>query len=150
MALQEKALAVKAKRVERVREAVGPFLQPGEQVVVPAMAAGGINFWVAVLFLGPIGILLFRKNYLVALTDRRLIVINASGTERPKGLVFAHARGELTVLSLKHGAPFQTLRLALPDGGSFRLQFGKGKKSWDNGFDGEGRAISEALGGAPR
>jgi hypothetical protein len=68
-------------------EALPPVLEPGEQVLGGAYGVSGPNPLWAQGLLGLAGFLIFgMRYYYVALTDHRLIFLNASfWTSRPKG-----------------------------------------------------------------
>ena len=77
----------KLKR-EQMVQAFQPYLQPGESVIHVAFGVKMPSFFV-ILFTGMIGALLFTKNYLVGLTDRRLIVLHVKSLSNPtvKGIL---------------------------------------------------------------
>lgn len=147
MGFKEKALAIKAKRVETMREAVGPVLEPGEQVALSALGSTGPGLLVGVLFFGPIGMMLFTKNYFVYLTDRRMIFLRASlSAKAAKGLAFAYPREDVSVVSVGKSAGYTDVRFRMPDGQLRKFHFGRAKEGWGTGFDEEANAIAAALG----
>ena len=70
-----------------VRAAFEPYLQPGEQVRHVANAVRQPPIWLIVLLLligilpGVIAIAVMTKEYVVAVTDRRFIVLQFSGSK---------------------------------------------------------------------
>jgi hypothetical protein len=84
-------------------EALPPVLEPGEQVLGGAYGVSGPNPLWAQGLLGLAGFLIFgMRYYYVALTDRRLIFLNASfWTSRPKGFAWADPRDSITISDLQ-------------------------------------------------
>jgi hypothetical protein len=68
---------------ENFRAGVQPHLQPGEQLVHVAYGVKQPNFFVIVLLIATIGgslaVGLLTKHYLLALTDRRLLIVQVQG-----------------------------------------------------------------------
>jgi hypothetical protein len=68
---------------ENFRAGVQPLLQPGERLVHVAYGVKQPNFFVIVLLIATIGgslaIGLLTKHYLLALTDRRLLIVQVQG-----------------------------------------------------------------------
>jgi hypothetical protein len=86
-------------------EALPAVLEPGERVLGGAYGVSGPNpLWVQGL-LGLAGFLHFGMRYYyvyVALTDRRLIFVNASfWTSRPQGFAWSDARDSITISDLQ-------------------------------------------------
>ena len=80
------------------------MLQPGEQVLGGAYGVSGPNPLWAQGLLGLAGFLIFgmRYYYYVALTDRRLVFVDASfWTSRPKGFAWADPRDSITISDLQ-------------------------------------------------
>ena len=85
-----------AVRKETIRtqftEALGPVLEPGEQVVAGAVTQSGHSPWLTSAF-GALGYLIFMafgtRLYFMAVTDRRVVLIKASILRgRPAGIRF--------------------------------------------------------------
>jgi len=79
---------------------------PGEQVLGGAHGVSRLNPLWAQGLLGLVGFLIFgMRYYYVALTDRRLIFMNASfWTSRPSGLAWADPRDSVTISDLQSDA----------------------------------------------
>jgi hypothetical protein len=121
----------------RLGAAVGPALEPGEATVVAMPAIGGPNPWAwAWLFLAGvipvvIAALFFVPSYVVALTDRRVLVLRGSkwrvGTAKEVLISAPRDAVAVTGLNLSRGSAM-TLRLGyvyvklrFPDGVEKRL-----------------------------
>ena len=87
---------------QQFNEALPTVLEPGEQVLGGAYGVSEPNPLWAQGLLGLVGFLIFGMRYYVALTDRRLIFMNASfWTSRPSGLAWADPRDSVTISDLQ-------------------------------------------------
>jgi len=88
---------------QQFNDALTPVLEPGEQVLGGAYGVSGPNPLWAQGLLGLAGFLIFgMRYYYVALTDRRLIFLNASfWTSRPKGFAWSDPRDSITISDLQ-------------------------------------------------
>jgi hypothetical protein len=88
---------------QQFNEALPAVLEPGERVLGGAYGVSGPNPLWAQGLLGLAGFLIFgMRYYYVALTDRRLIFMNASfWTSRPKGLAWSDPRDSITISDLQ-------------------------------------------------
>ena len=88
---------------QQFNEALPAVLEPGEQVLGGAYGVSGPNPLWAQGLLGLLGFLIFgMRYYYVALTDRRLIFMNASfWTSRPKGFAWSDPRDSVTISDLQ-------------------------------------------------
>jgi len=97
-------MAVRKESIKQQFTAVlPPMLEPGERVLGGAYGVSGPNPLWAQGLLGLAGFLIFgMRYYYVALTDRRLIYVNASfWTSRPKGFAWADSRDSITISDLQ-------------------------------------------------
>jgi hypothetical protein len=88
---------------QQFNEALPAVLEPGERVLGGAYGVSGPNpLWAQGLF-GLAGFLIFgMRYYYVALTDRRLIFMNASfWSSRPKGFAWSDPRDSVTISDLQ-------------------------------------------------
>ncbi len=76
---------------DKLRANVQPFLEPGEQVLQVFPANSGMNPTGAAMF-GMLGVLLFTKPKIVAVTDRGIVLLAASRWS-PSKPVAVEARG---------------------------------------------------------
>jgi len=88
---------------QQFNEALPAVLEPDEQVLGGAYGVSGPNPLWAQGLLGLVGFLIFgMRYYYVALTDRRLIFMNASfWTSRPKGFAWSDPRDSVTISDLQ-------------------------------------------------
>jgi hypothetical protein len=88
---------------QQFNEALPAVLEPGERVLGGAYGVSGPNPLWAQGLLGLAGFLLFgMRYYYVALTDRRLIFMNASfWTSRPQGFAWSDPRDSITITDLQ-------------------------------------------------
>jgi hypothetical protein len=88
---------------QQFNEALPAVLEPGERMLGGAYGVSGPNPLLAQGLLGLAGFLIFgMRYYYVALTDRRLIFMNASfWTSRPKGLAWSDPRDSITISDLQ-------------------------------------------------
>ena len=97
-------MAVRKETIkQQFNEALPAVLEPGERVLGGAYGVSGPNPLWAQGLLGLVGFLIFgMRYYYVALTDRRLIFMNASfSTSRPSGLAWADPRDSVTISDLQ-------------------------------------------------
>src|SRR6266511_3653939 len=97
-------MAVRKETIkQQFKEALPPLLEPGEQVLGGAYGVSGPNPLWAQGLLGLAGFLIFgMRYYYVALTDRRLIFMNASfWTSRPQGFAWSDPRDSITISDLQ-------------------------------------------------
>jgi hypothetical protein len=117
---------------ENFRAGVQPHLQPGEQIVHVAYGVKQPNIFLIILFIATIGgalaIGLLTKHYLLALTDRRLIIVQVKGglfgVSFETKAVTEHAFGQLAGLPIKTstGPLFTHVRIDAP-GNPFIAKF---------------------------
>jgi hypothetical protein len=88
---------------QQFNEALPAVLEPGERVLGGAYGVSGPNPLWAQGLLGLAGFLLFgMRYYYVALTDRRLIFMNASfWTSRPQRFAWSDPRDSITITDLQ-------------------------------------------------
>ena len=102
---------------DNLRNAIQPHLQPGEQVQYVAYGVKQPNILLLVLLLGGILGALLTKHYVIALTDRRLIVVQAKGgffsIDLGAKAVASYTFAELSALPIKTstGAIFTHIRI---------------------------------------
>ena len=97
-------MAVRKETIkQQFNEALPALLDPGERVLGGAYGVSGPNPLWAQGLLGLAGYLIFgMRYYYVALTDRRLIFMNASfWTGRPAGLAWSAPRDSVTIGDLQ-------------------------------------------------
>ena len=96
-------MAVRKETIkQQFNEALPAVLEPGERVLGGAYGVSGPNPLWAQGLLGLAGFLIFSiRYYYVALTDRRLIFMNASfWTSRPKGFAWSDPRDRQQAVEL--------------------------------------------------
>jgi hypothetical protein len=102
---------------DNLRNAVQPHLQPGEQVQYVAYGVKQPNILLLVLLLGGILGALLTRHYVIALTERRLIVVQVKGGFFSINLgtkaVASYTFAELSALPIKTstGAIFTHIRI---------------------------------------
>jgi hypothetical protein len=69
-------------RKARLRKRTQPLLQPGENLLTAFPAVAGAHPMAAGLLLGVVGLALFTRPYVVAVTDRNLVVVRATNLVR--------------------------------------------------------------------
>ena len=125
-------------------EAVARLLQPSENVQLLAYAKIGVHpAFIAVAGLAYLDILepLFLKPYIVALTDRRLLLIQLSIRDyRAKRLRLAARREALSVVRAKETWFYFSAWIRQHNGEILRFNFPY------SGWDTEGRSLVSALG----
>ena len=97
-------MAVRKETIkQQFNEALPAVLEPGDQVLGGVYGVSGPNPLWAQGLLGLAGFLIFgMRYYYVALTDRRLIFMNASfWSSRPKGLAWSDPRDSITISDLQ-------------------------------------------------
>ena len=97
-------MAVRRETIkQQFNEALPAVLEPGERVLGGAYGVSGPNPLWAQGLLGLAGFLIFgMRYYYVALTDRRLIFLNASfWTSRPNGFAWADPRDSITTATCR-------------------------------------------------
>jgi hypothetical protein len=105
---------------DNLRNAIQPHLQPGEQVQYVAYGVKQPNILLLVLLLGGLLGALLTKHYVIALTDRRLIVVQVKGgvfsIDLGAKAVASYAFAELAGLPIKTstGAIFTHIRIDAP------------------------------------
>jgi hypothetical protein len=105
---------------DNLRNAVQPHLQPGEQVQYVAYGVKQPNILLLVLLLGGLLGALLTKHYVIALTDRRLIVVQVKGgifsIDLGAKAVTSYAFAELAGVPIKTstGALFTHIRIDAP------------------------------------
>ena len=97
-------MAVRKETIkQQFNDALPAVLEPGERVLGGAYGVSGQNPLWAQGLLGLAGFLIFgMRYYYVALTDRRLIFMNASfWTSRPQGFAWSDPRDSITISDLQ-------------------------------------------------
>jgi len=111
---------------QQFNEALQAVLEPGEQVLGGAYGVSGPNPLWAQGLLGIVGFLIFgMRYYYVALTDRRLIFMNASyWTSRPSGLAWSDPRDSVTISDLQTDAKLWNWgKISSPTKQNLRMNF---------------------------
>lgn len=123
---------------ERLASVVQPYLEPGEQFIYVAygMQQPGIGF---VLLTGVIGQALFTKYYVVALTNRRLLLVHCISKARVREII-EYRPGAMPPIHVKHGTFFAVMTIADP-AGHMKIKFHRN-------FVANNRETAEAIGNA--
>ena len=121
-------------------EAEAAVLEPGEQTQAGGFTTTGPSPWLAagigVIFM----LLLGMRYYFVVVTDRRVLFMRSSMMSgRPKGLAFAHPRGQVSISDVKLAKLYSSLKYHGPDGKTLRLNF---HRYWRNEMEGIVAALS--------
>jgi len=125
---KEGGMAVRKETIRtQFTEALGPVLEPGEQVVAGAVTQSGHSPWLTSAF-GALGYLIFMafgtRLYFMAVTDRRVVLIKASILRgRPAGIRFIDARSDVQLTRVKVAAIWSRARYRRSDGKQLRLNF---------------------------
>jgi hypothetical protein len=137
-------MAVRKETVKKqFLEAMPALLEPGEQVRAGVYAVSGPNPFFSQGLFGLLGMLLFGVRwYFVAVTERRVIFVNASLLSgRPKGLAWADPRA---------GVSLSDVDLAASVWGRFRYTSSSRPKplrlNVHRWWLAEGREVASALG----
>jgi hypothetical protein len=105
---------------EQIATSLQPFLEPGEQVLNSAYGMSPPKL-VMLILTGAIGQALFSKYFVLALTNRRLLLLQAISKLRVVE-VREYRPGNLPQVSVKQGSIFAVLQLNDPEG-SYRIKF---------------------------
>jgi hypothetical protein len=127
---------------QQFTEALGPLLEPGEQVRAGGYAVSGPS----PLLTGAIGIVLMlllgMRYYYLAVTDRRVLFMRASlFSQRPKGLAFAYPVSSVSITATTMARLWSNFRLQPPGGKPIRLNF---HKIWRDEMQQVARAIESS------
>jgi hypothetical protein len=101
---QPKGLLAKQKRkfLEKARDGLRETLEPGESVERSIAAQPGTSLWWTLL-VGYALILLFGQSRALVLTNRRVIALRLSKTNKPKGVDYAEPFESVRVDKLTRG-----------------------------------------------
>ncbi len=123
MGLKEKT---KTRFRERNEEATRGILEQGERLVASG-PADTASPWLGLIGIVPGLIIMFltNKHYMVSLTDRRLLLVEASVAWRSKGSVLAYSLAGVSVVKFRQAAFGPVLRIQVPGGTVMRLGFNR-------------------------
>jgi len=107
---------------EQLASAFQPYLQPGEAVQAAAYGVKQPNIFLLIVLIalavlpGLIAVFLLTKNYLVALTDRRVLVLRVNSPQKPQVKeVIEYSRDELPNLETKTSTGAIFTHIAIKD-----------------------------------
>lgn len=102
---------------EKVLDAIKPYLHEGEEVRHYAYGIKQPHFALLVLLIalailpGLIAVVLLTKEYIVALTDRRFIVLRVKGGKAVVQEVLEYDRSQMPAVEAKTGSIFTHIRI---------------------------------------
>ena len=106
---------------QRMEQALGPILEPGERRQVGLLAIAGPSPWLASGVLRVVGQFLIT-HYFVQVTNRRVLFLTvARWPSRPAGLAFADPRAKGMLSSWRPGTVWSVARFRRPDGSDLKL-----------------------------
>jgi hypothetical protein len=112
---------------ERIRAAVQPYLEPGEQIQYTSRGVQQPNFVLLILMVlfglvaGLIAFGLLTKNYVMVLTNRRALIIRFSGALKFREFI-EYRPGAIPPLTVSQGMIFAVMRISDP-AGAMKIKF---------------------------
>jgi hypothetical protein len=132
---------------QQFSEAIAAELQPGERVLAGGFTVSGPSPMLAAA-VGAAGMLLLgMRSYYMAVTDRRVVMMRASGMSgRPRGLAFADPRAGVSITKVRSAAVWSHLKYRRPDGKQMRLNF---HRKWRDDMEAIVQSMSDVSAAQP-
>jgi hypothetical protein len=112
---------------ERIAAAIQPFLEPGEQIQTDAYGFHQMSLWIMIplilvaLLPAFIAQMLLTKYYMVALTNRRILIFHCDNKLKVKEII-EYRPGAMPPVNVSSGMIFAVLKIMDPRGG-MRIKF---------------------------